>query len=84
MNACQQGFGKLHVEFGADTIECALKDFLQLHACLGVVVFARQVNQAGIEPGVNVATHEQTGTGALTQSKDAHGGVVQLFIPDLK
>ena len=84
MNACKHGLGKLHIEFGTDTIEGAFEDFLQLHARLGVVVLAWQVNQTGVKPGVNVAAHKHARAGAIAQTQDAHRGVEQFVIADLE
>src|SRR5258706_11408856 len=49
MNARQHRFRKLHIELGTGAVEDPLEDFLQLDADFGVVAFARQVDQAGIE-----------------------------------
>ena len=84
MNAGQHRFGKLHVKFRARAVECALENFLQFHTRLGVVVFARQVDQAGVKPCVNIPPHEHACTGALAQSQDAHRGIEKFVVADLE
>ena len=74
----------MHVEFGAGAIERAFQDVLQLQSCLGIVIFAWQVNQAGIKPCVNIATHEQTCAGTFAQPQNAHGGIEQFVVANLK
>ena len=65
VNARKDGLGKLHIKFNAGTCKGALQYRLQFDPRFGVVILARQINQAGIKTRVNIAPYEESRARAL-------------------
>src|SRR5262249_52475827 len=63
--------GNLHLGLDALAAEAVQHDPLDPLPNLGVVAIARNIDQAGVETMIRVATHQQTDRAALVQIHDA-------------
>src|SRR5688572_27361114 len=84
VDARERRIGKLHREFHARAVQVALQDLLDLQAHLGVVVLARQVDEARVETAIDIAANEDAGPAPVAEPQDAERRFVEGLDVDVE